>query len=163
MGVAAEMRLVRKYGWLPQAMPQFFDYTSRNIGGSLGYYYFIGDKGGYLQARISYDYCGARGSNNDGSSYRLLLSGEYPFTPQFKVLLYLDMGLWPYEHRYFDGTATVYPKRDDQILTFGAIASYEIHKGWVGSKHFYLTRQGSNIALYNYITQIVGAQLAYRY
>lgn len=163
MGAAAEVRLERKYGWLPQLLPQFFDYTSHNVGTSLGYYYFLGDQGGYLQARFSYDHYAARGGNNDASSYRLLFSGEYPFTSQFKVLLYLDMGLWPYENRFQDGTATVYPDRYDKILTFGAIAYYEFAKGWTASMHFYLTRQGSNIALYNYITQILGVQLAYHY
>jgi len=163
LGWGLEMWLGRKYGWTPQAMPGLFDYSGRNIGYSLGGYYFFGDKGGYLQARLSNDYVGAVGRNNDGSSFHLLLSGLYPFTPKFSLTLYLDLGLVPYDHRYQDGTLTAYPTREDKTMVFGAIASYEIYRGLAANLHYYMTRQDSNIFLYDYTTHILGGQVAYRY
>jgi hypothetical protein len=162
-GYAVEMRLTKRYGWIPQFFPQFYDYTAREIGGTVGYYYFIGKTGGYVQARLNYDYIGARGSNNSHASYRLLLSGEYPVTTRLNVLLYLDLGLAPYDQSYQDGTEVPYPKRQDKTLILAAIAEYKVYKGFICSLHYYFTRWDSNIALYDYTSHIFGGQLAYRY
>jgi len=121
MGYALEMRLMRRYGWAPQFFPELYDYTSRNIGGSAGWYYFL-DNGGYLQARFSYDYVGAVGNNIDNSRYRLLLSGEYPFTKRLNGLLYAEAGIGAHDHGFQNfSTLYTYPKRRDKFITFGAI------------------------------------------
>lgn len=163
LGYSLETRLIRNYGWSPQIFPQFYDYSSRAIGGSAGFFYFIGDQGGYLQLRLNYDYVGARGSNNDTSNYSLTMSGEYPVMTDLKVYCYLTLALLPYEHPYYDGTLTAYPKRLDKSLLFGTTVSYNIYKGLYANLHYYLRRQDSNIGLYDYVTHIMGAQLGYRY
>jgi hypothetical protein len=178
MGYGAEVRLGSRYGWLPQTFPQFYDYTSRGIGGSLGYYYFL-NNGGYLQARLNYDCVGARGSNNDASRYSLLLSGEYPITSRLNFLLYLDLALQNNDHLFQQGRIVivnlppgvavilppepVFPKRRDKNLLLGAIATMKIYRGLQGSLHYYFTRHDSNIPFYNYTSHIFGAQLAYKY
>jgi hypothetical protein len=163
VGYSLEMRLIRNYGWSPQVFPQFYDDTSRAIGGSAGFFYFIGDKGGYLQLRLNYDYVGSRGSNNDTSSYSLTMTSEYPVTTKLKVYCYLTLGLLPYDHPYRDGTLIVFPKRQDKTLLFGSSVTYDIYKGLSANLHYYARRQDSNIALYDYVTHIIGVQLAYRY
>lgn len=163
LGWAAEMRLGRKYGWTPQTMPGLFNYSGRNIGYSLGGYYFFGDKGGYLQVRLSNDYVNTVGRNNDGASFNMLLSGMYPFTAKLSLSLYLSLGLLPYDHRYQDGTTTTYPTREDKTMVLGVIASYDIYRGLAASLHYYLTRQDSNIFLYDYTAHVLGGQVVYRY
>jgi len=163
LGYSVEMRLVRNYGWTPQVFPQFYDSTSRAIGSSAGFFYFIGDKGGYLQLRLNYDYVGARGSNNDTSSYNLTMSGEYPVTTKLKFYCYLTMGLLPYEHPYRDGTEFVFHKRHDKTLLVGSTVTYDIYKGLSANLHYNVRRQDSNIGIYDYVTHIIGVQLAYAY
>jgi len=174
-GYSVELRLTRRYGWIPQFFPRLYDYTSRNTGASLGLYYFL-DNGGYLQARLSYEYVGAEGSNIDHSAFSLLVSGEYPITKKLNVLLYLDLALRPYDHVYREFPVIIFPniapfpfptqnfpKREDKILTFGALVEYKIYKGFIGSVHYYVTRWDSNIPLYDFTSHIFGGQLAYRY
>jgi hypothetical protein len=163
VGYSLEMRFIRNYGWSPQVFPQFYDSTSRAIGGSAGFFYFIGDKGGYLQLRLNYDYVGSRGSNNDASNYNLAMSGEYPVTAKLKVYCYLTLGLLDYDHPYRDGTPIMFPKRLDKTLLLGSTVTYEIYKGLSANLHYYVRRQDANIALYDYVTHIIGLQLAYRY
>lgn len=162
-GYSLEMRLARRYGWTPQLFAQFFDYTSRDIGGSLGLFYFFGDKGGYLQARLNYDHVSAQGSNNDASSYYFLASGEYPLTADLKFSLYLRLGMTPYEHLFFNGPVAVSPKRLDKTLLFGSTITYRIYKVFSANLHYYVRRQDSNIGIYDYVSHIIGVQLAYRY
>jgi hypothetical protein len=181
MGYGVELRLGRRYGWLPQEFPQFYDYTSRGIGGSLGYYYFL-DNGGYLQVRFNYDYVGARGSNNSASRYGLTLSGEYPLTPKFNFLLFLDLALQNNDNVFQQGRTvifqnvppnvlvllpvppeSVFPKRTDKNMLLGVIATMKIYRGLEGNMHYYYTRHNSNIPFYDYTSHIVGAQLAYKY
>jgi hypothetical protein len=144
-------------------MPGLFNYSGRNIGYSLGGYYFFGDKGGYLQVRLSNDYVNTVGRNNDGASFNMLLSGMYPFTAKLSLSLYLSLGLLPYDHRYQDGTTTTYPTREDKTMVLGVIASYDIYRGLAASLHYYLTRQDSNIFLYDYTAHVLGGQVVYRY
>lgn len=178
MGYALEVRVGRRYGWLPQMFPDLYDYTSRGMGGSLGYYFFVG-KGGYLQARLSYDYVGARGSNNDASRYSLLLSGEYPVTSRLSFLLFLDLAFQQSDHNFRQGRIVfvnvppgvavivppepTFPSRQDRNLLFGTVATYKIYKGLESSLHYYYTRHDSNIAPYDYTSHIFGGQLAYKY
>jgi hypothetical protein len=163
MGYALEMRLLKRYGWIPQFNPGLFDYTSRNFGLSAGYYYFIGKKGGYLQARCSYDLSDARGRNNDYSGYRLTLSGEYPAGSRLNFILYLDLALRPYWHDFIGSVPPVSDARNDKVMILGVIMECKIYKGLVGSLHYYLNRQDSNVPLYDYTAHILGAQLAYKY
>jgi hypothetical protein len=162
-GYSLEMRLIRNYGWVPQYFPQFYDYTARALGGSAGLYYFHGNTGGYLQLRLSYDYVGSRGSNNDASSYNLTMSGEYPVLPDLRIYCFLSLGLLPYDHPYYDGTFFPYPKRLDKTLLLGSTLTYDIYKGLYANLHYYLRRQDSNIGLYDYVTHIIGVQVGYHY
>jgi hypothetical protein len=180
MGYGVEVRFGRRYGWLPQVFPQFYDYTSRDIGASLGYYYFLAN-GGYLQARLSYDYVGAQGSNNDASRYSILVSGEYPFTSRLSLLLYLDLAYLDADHSFRQGQLVIinpnlppgtvilvppeptFPQRRDKNVLFGAIGTVKIYRGLQGSLHYYFTRHDSNLAVYDYTSHIFGAQIAYKY
>jgi len=40
---------------------------------------------------------------------------------------------------------------------------YKIFKGLVGNVHYYLSRQQSNVHFYDFLSHIVGGQLAYKY
>ena len=77
VGLEATLRLIRNYYWWLQPFPQE-NRSSKNIGGSLGTYYFFKKQQGYLQARASYENYGAAGSNWDSSIYSIFLSALYP-------------------------------------------------------------------------------------
>ena len=161
-GYALEMRLARRYGWVQQMFP-VYDYTSRNAGASVGCYRFL-DNGGYLQARLGYDYVDAAGDNITHSAYKMLISGEYPFTGRLTGIFYLEMTLRSYDHQFQNFSPIfTYPKRKDKALLFGAVLEYRIYKGMIGSVHYYVNRQESNVGFYDFTSHIFGGQLAYRY
>lgn len=191
VGLEVGTRLARKYYWFPLkiAPPDTTvtfipndDRSARNVGASLGLYYFLKNQEGYLQARLAYEHDFASGSNWESSTYRLFLMALYPATPRLKLSTFLDLALQPYMHRQVQfnivpGTdpptvildpvtlspLTTVSRRRDQILTFGVAATYEVYKGLEFNVHYYLVRDDSNIALYDYIRHIVGCQLGFRY
>ncbi len=54
IGLEATLRLIRNYYWWLQPFPQE-NRSSKNIGGSLGAYYFFKKQQGYVQARATYE------------------------------------------------------------------------------------------------------------
>jgi tetratricopeptide (TPR) repeat protein len=167
LGLEVGGRLNRKYYWpvgvMGPTLPQD-DRSAKNLGGSLGLYYFFKKQQGYLQARASYEHDFASGSNWDSSSYRLFLAALYPVAAKLKLNVFLDLLMQPFDHRFFDGNPFhLNPKRDDRALIFGVQATYNIYQGLDFNVHYYLVRDDSNIALYDYDRHIVGCQLGYRY
>jgi hypothetical protein len=148
------------------------DRSAKNVGGSLGFYYFIKKQKGFLQARFSYEHDYATGRNWDCSTYRLLLAALYPITDKFKFNAFLDMYLQPFDHRFFSG-ATVdnilgnplipQPDRYDRVLISGVQFTYEFLKGLEFNVHYFFSRDNSNVLIYDYHRHIVGCQLGYRY
>ncbi len=163
VGLEMGMRFMRNYYWFPIALPQD-DRSGRDVGTSLGMYYFFKKQEGYLLARFIYDHDYASGSNWINNSYRLFLGSLYPVTSRFKVSLFLDLILQPYEKVFFGGRGSgIHSRRYDKIMIFGAQATYAIYKGLEANIHFYAVRDDSNIAIYDYNRQIVGGQLGYRF
>lgn len=163
VGVEFGARFNRKYYWTPLTFSQD-DRSAKNLGGSLGLYYFIKKQQGFFLARFSYEHDFATGTNWDCSTYRLLLSTLYPVTNKFRFNLFFDMYLQPYDHNFYDGDPLVVnPKRHDSVLMFGAQAIYEIVNGLEFNVHYYMIRDNSNVALYDYDRHIIGCQLGYRY
>ena len=163
VGVEVGGRLARKYYWFPLGI-QEDDRSGRAVGGSLGLYYFLKQQKGYLQAKFTYENDNTAGKNWDNSNYRFLAAVLYPVTDRVKVNTFLEYLIAPYTHRFFDGNpANVYPKRFDNILIFGAQASYNLYKGLDFNVHYFLVRAYSNINLYDYDRHIVGCQIGYNY
>jgi hypothetical protein len=162
IGLEAGMTLTRQYNATPVFLRQF-DRTGRGIGANAAFYYFFDEKGGYVQARFTWEFYNATGRNNDGNNLHWILLAYYPVNQQFNVQVFADLGYLPYDHRYFDGSGTPYPKRTDTNLNLGLVATYNIYKGLDVSAHYYYTSQGSNIALYAYERHVVGVQVGYRY
>ena len=155
--------LNRQYYWFPISFPQD-DRSGRNVGGSLGLYYFFKNQQGFLLSRFSYVHDFTDGTNWDNTSYRLLLTALYPITPRLKVSAFLDMFLQPYNFRFYEASPPSYDdKRDDKNLITGVTVAYEIYKGLEANIHYYFIRDDSNIAIYNYNRHLAGVQLTYRY
>ncbi len=161
VGIEMGARYHRNYYWTPVNIPQD-DRSGKDLGGSLGVYYFFKQQTGFIQARISYDHDGTTGANWDAQNYRLLLAILYPITDKLKAAAFLDLDLQPYDHQFFTGVGYE-NKRQDEILTTGLTLTYQLPKGFDLNLHYFFTRDKSNINLYNYSRNIVGAQLAYRY
>ncbi len=171
IGLEGGIRLNRAYYWTPIAIPQD-DRTSKNVGGSLGMYYFFKKQTGFLQARIRYERDFTSGSNWDNANYGLLLGVLYPITNKLKVNAFVDMLLQPYNNFFISGATAeniignpliLGPKRYDKIIIPGLQITYDIWKGLEFNVHYFFTRDESNIPLYNYSRHIVGCQLGYRY
>ena len=160
-GVETTARYARRYYWTPLSLPQD-DRSGKDLGGSLGAYYFFKNQKGFLQARLSYDHDATIGSNWTSDSYRLLLSVLYPITEKLKANAFLDLSLQPYEHQFFTGQGFE-DKRFDKILITGLQLTYQLPKGFDFNVHYFFTRDNSNINIYNYSRNIVGCQLGYRY
>ena len=171
VGVEVAGRFNRRYYWWPIFLQQD-DRSGKDLGGSLGLYYFFKQQTGFLQARFSYDHDFTGGSNWDSSSYRLLLAVLYPVTKKLKVNAFVDLNLQPYDN-YFVNGATVnnipgnpliqYPKRLDKVIITGLQVSYELYKGLDANVHYFYIRDDSNTALYDYTRHIVGGQIGYHY
>jgi tetratricopeptide (TPR) repeat protein len=161
LGLETAMRLSKNYYWFPINFSQD-NRTARNIGGSLGMYYFFKNQQGYLQARFSYEHSRAVGDNWSNSNYRIMFLALYPVTSSLKLTAFVDLGLQPYEHPFFDG-AVFQTKRRDKVLIAGATATYTIYRGLEFNVHYYAIRDDSNTALYDYMRHIVGCQIGYRY
>jgi tetratricopeptide (TPR) repeat protein len=161
VGLETTLRLVRNYYWWLQPFPQE-DRSSMNIGGSLGTYYFYKNQQGYLQARASYEYYGASGSNWASSIYSLLFSALYPITDKLRLNPSLELIYQPFDHPWFNG-ATYQAKRRDQMLVFGFQVLYKFYKNFDANLHYYYIRDDSNTPLYDYNRQITGLLLEYRY
>ena len=170
LGVEVGGAYARKYYWFPVNFPQD-NRSSKYLGGSLGLYYFFKEQQGYLQARVSYEHDFAYGSNWDASGYRLLLAAQYPVSPRLKLRTFVDLTLAPYDHGWFSGQIisffprrfAVYPKREDQVVIYGAEARYALYKGLELNLHYYFVREDSNIPLYDYHRHVVGGQIGYRF
>jgi len=163
VGLEFGSHLARRYYWFPLGIPQD-DRSGRTMGGSLGLYYFIKNQQGFLQARVTVEHDFTGGSNWDNTSYRLFLGGLYPVTSRLKLGTFMELILQPYDNYFNNGIpGATNPRRNDQILLYGAQAIYNIHKGLDFNVHYYLTRADSNIALYDYNRHIVGCQFSYRY
>ncbi|WP_449244600.1 tetratricopeptide repeat protein [Desulfobacca acetoxidans] len=161
LGLEAGLRWTRNYYWWFQPFPQE-DRSSQNYGGSLGLYYFLKKKEGYLQARFSYEYYDASGSNWTSSIYRLLLGGFYPVTEKFRINPTLEFVYQPFDHQWFNGVDYL-AKRRDKTMIFGLQMFYKIYAGLDLNLHYYYIRDDSNIPLYDYDRSIVGAMIEYRY
>ena len=171
VGVEGTARFNRRYYWTPIFLPQD-DRSGKDVGGSLGVYYFFKKQTGFLQARFSYDHDFTTGSNWDSSSYRLLFAALYPVTEKLKVNAFVDLNLQPYDNAFVDGTTVdnipgnpliQSPKRLDKVFITGLQISYELYKGLDFNVHYFFTRDDSNTAIYDYSRHIVGAQVGYRY
>lgn len=161
----------RLYYWSPVFFPQD-DRSGKLWGGSLGAYYFFKKQKGFFQTRFSYEHTHTTGSNWDNSAYRLLLAALVPVTDKFKVNIFLDMMLQPYEHPFYNGITfgnfsdtplVPNPKRLDRILIYGTNLTYEIIKSLEFGLHYYYIKDASNVLLYRYDRHILGCQFAYRY
>lgn len=161
LGLETTLRLVRNYYWWLQPFPQE-DRSSENIGGSVGLYYFFKKQQGYLQARASYEYSQASGSNWTYNSYGMLLGALYPVTEKLRFNPSIELVYQPFSNPWFNG-ATFFPKRRDQILVFGFQVLYKIYKDFDVNLHYYYIRDDSNTPLYDYDRQIAGLLLEYRY
>ncbi|MCX5889478.1 MAG: tetratricopeptide repeat protein [Deltaproteobacteria bacterium] len=161
VGVETTARFARRYYWTPLSFAQD-DRSGKDVGGSLGAYYFIQNQKGYLQARLSFDHDATTGSNWDSDSYRLLLAALYPITDKLKANAFVDLSVQPYEHLFFNG-AGLENKRFDKILVTGLQFTYQLPKGFDFNVHYFFTRDNSNTALYTYSRHIVGCQIGYRY
>lgn len=161
VGLEAGMQFARKYYWNAINFPQD-DRSGRNLGTSLGLYYFFKEREGYLLARFIFERDFASGQNWVNNTFRLFLAALYPVTPRFKLSGFVDLGLQPYDHNFFNGVTRQDP-RSDKILILGLQGTYTIYKGLEFNAHYYFVRDASNVALYDYHRHIVGAQLGYRY
>lgn len=164
-GLEVGGRLSKKYYWFPTVLNED-NRTALNSGGSLGGYYFFKEQTGYLQARLIYEHDFAMGSNWDSSSYRLFLSALVPMTSRFKLITFLDLMLQPFDHpnvAFRQGQVVTNPKRRDKVLIYGIAGAYELYKGLEFNVHYYLIRDNSNTAAFDYYRHIVGCQLGYRY
>ena len=156
-------RWARKYYWFPVAIPQD-DRSGHNYGYSLGFYYFIKNQEGYLQARYSYEKDLTFGGNWENSTYRLFLMALYPVTKSFKVSTFLDLLLQPFDKEFYGGyPLQKYPKRRDKTLIMWVNATYQIYKGLEFNLHYYLIRDDSNNPIFDYIRHILGGQIGFRY
>ncbi len=161
LGLETTLKLTRNYYWWLQPFTQE-NRSSKNIGGSLGGYYFFNKQQGYLQARFSYEYYGAYGNNWASSIYGLLVSALYPVTEKFRLNPSIELIYQPFDHQWFDG-ATYQNKRLDEIMVLGFQALYKIHKNFDINLHYYYIKDHSTIPLYTYDRQITGLLLEYRY
>jgi tetratricopeptide (TPR) repeat protein len=163
VGLELGGRASRQYYWFPIALPED-DRSGRTLGTSLGLYYFFKNQEGYLLARGVYEHTFASGNNWSNNSYRLFLAALYPVTSRLKASLFLDLILQPYTNNFIGSPQFLSGSpRHDQILIFGAQATYAIYKGLEANIHYYFIRDNSNVALYDYDRHLFGAQLGYRY
>ena len=158
VGVEGTARFNRNTTGLPIGIPQD-DRNGKDLGGSLGAYYFFKKQTGFLQARFSYDHDSTVGSNWDSSSYRLLLAALYPVTEKLKVNAFVDLNLQPFDHQFFNGVGIRRQAFDKTIIT-GLQITYNVWKGLDFNVHYFFTRDDSNTPLYNYTRHIVGCQLS---
>jgi len=161
IGLEAAVKLVRNYYWWLQPFPQE-DRSSRNIGGSLGMYYFIKNQQGFVQTRFSYEYYGAAGSNWRASIYGLLLNVLYPITESLRINPSLELISQPFDHQWFDGVNYL-AKRHDKIMVAGLQILYKFYKNFDLNLHYYYIRDDSNIPLYDYDRSITGLLVEYRF
>ena len=161
IGLEVTLRLIRNYYWWLQPFQQE-NRSSRNIGGSIGTYYFFKKQQGYLQARATYEYYGASGSNWDSSIYSLLLSALYPVTEKLRINPTVELISQPFDHQWFNGL-NYQAKRRDKIMVLGLQVLYKIHKNIDANLHYYYIRNDSNTPLYDYDRTIAGLMLEYRY
>ncbi len=159
-------RVAQKNYWFPVSLPQD-NRSAKNAGASMGILYFIKEREGYLQARVVYEHDFAYGSNWSNSSYRLFLLAMIPVSPRLKISSFLDFIYQPYDHPNiaFGEFAQLVTnnKRLDKIMTYGISATYQVYKGLDFNLHYYLIRDNSNLALYDYWRHIVGCQFGFRY
>ena len=161
LGVEAALKLVRNYYWWLQPFPQE-DRSSRNVGGSLGMYYFIKNQQGFVQTRFSYEYYKASGSNWTASIYGLLLNVLYPITESLRLNPSLELISQPFDHQWFDGV-NYQAKRRDKIMVAGLQILYKFYKNFDLNLHYYYIRDDSNIPLYDYDRSITGLLVEYRF
>jgi Flp pilus assembly protein TadD len=162
-GLEGNVRLARRYYWLPLALSQD-DRSGRLIAASLAGYYFVKNQQGFLQLRFTYERDFASGDNWDSHTYRLNLAALYPVTPRLTLRSFADLAFQNYTNVFFDGDPrTVNPKRNDTILTLGFEGTCAVWKGLEVNAYYYFIRDDSNIALYDYRRHIIGGQLGYRY
>ncbi len=171
VGVEVTARFYRQYYWFPISIPQD-DRNGKDIGGSVGAYYFFKKQTGFLQARFSYDHNFTVGTNWDSSSYRLLLAALYPITEKLKVNAFVDLNTQPFDNFFINGSTVDnipgnplirFPKRYDKTIITGLQFTYNVWRTLDFNVHYFYSRDDSNTSLYNYTRHIVGAQLAYRY
>ena len=160
-GLEVGGRLNRKYYWTPISFAQD-DRSAKNLGSSLGAYYFFKKQKGFVQLRFSYEHDFAAGTNWTCSYYRVLLAALYPATDKLKFNAFVDVLSQPFDNPFFNGSNFLH-RRYDAVLVFGLQATYEIYKGLEFNVHYFMTRDDSNVALYDYSRHIVGCQLGYRY
>jgi hypothetical protein len=165
-GVEVGGQLARKYFWFPVTVPED-NRSGRNVGGSLGLYRFLKNQEGSLSVRVIYEHDFAEGSNWENSNYRLVLAALIPITPRLKVTTFLDMSLQPYNFQNVSlnqfGVLVHNAKRRDKNLVYGVAGAYEIYKNVEFNLHYFLVRDDSNLALFNYWRHVVGCQIGYRY
>jgi tetratricopeptide (TPR) repeat protein len=160
-GVELGGRFNRKYYWNQIYFPQD-DRSAKNIGASLGGYYFFKQQKGFVQIRASYEHDNATGNNWDCSYYRVFLAALYPFTDKFKGLVFVDLLYQPFDNPFYNGT-TFEDNRYDHVLVTGLTLTYDLPKGFEVNLHYFFTRDKSTVGLYNYSRHLVGGQIAYRY
>jgi hypothetical protein len=127
-------------------------------GSNLGAYFFKKQKA--LSAALRLNMICLRQLTS--SYYRVLLAALYPATDKLKFNAFVDVLSQPFDHPFFNGSNFGH-RRYDAVLIFGLQATCEIYKGLEFNVHYFLTRDDSNIALYDYSRHIVGCQLGYRY
>ena len=160
-GFELAMNLLREYVSAPVAIGEF-NRSARTIGFLGGVYYFLSQDKGYVQARFGYDRVSAVGRNNVGSKILMMVNLLYQATPRLKLNPFISIGVDPYDFRYNDAVI-LHNVRDDTTIKIGAIVTYNVYK-WVDlNVHYYVTREISNIKLYDYEQHMVGALLSFTY
>jgi hypothetical protein len=125
-------------------------------------YYFYKNQQGYVQARATYEYSAAYGSNWTNNSYGLLVSALIPVNDKLRLNPSLEYIKQPYSNPWFNG-ATFQGKRHDNIFVVGFQVLYKVYKNIDANLHYYYIRGDSNIPLYDYDRTIAGLLLEYRY
>ncbi len=174
IGLELKLRAAKEYYWFDNSLENLqFPFpqdrrTDQSYGGGLGMYYFFKEQEGFVQGRFSYQHNFASGSNWDVSSFQFFLMAQYPFTSKFKGSMFVNLLLEPYDNKWFGVTSlfevpAIHAKRHDTTLIYGVNAIYEIYRGLEFKVQYYLIRDYSNIAIYDYTRHIVGCQFGFRY
>lgn len=161
IGLETALKFTRNYYWWLKPFPQE-DRSSRNLGGSLGMYYFFKKQQGFVQTKFSYEYYKASGSNWTASIYSFLFNVLYPITDNLRLNPSLELISQPFDHPWFDGVQYTV-KRHDKIMVAGMQVLYKFYKNFDLNLHYYYIRDDSNIPLYDYDRSIAGLLIEFRY
>lgn len=130
------------------------------INYAAGYMHYVYTKGqqGYVGLGYAFDFENAKGGNWDYTGHRIIGSVLYPLGKGIGFRFNGDYYLQKYRNLH-----TIFGvKRDDKIFTLSPMVTYDTR--WVQLQlHYSHIRATSNIGVYEYNRNIVGAGFEYRY